>query len=351
MFRDRTRFPCSCNFQMTFAKKSINQDSKSAVDGVSDAEPTIRGFVDSASGNTVVSDMATTGRFADNFGVGCYIRLIDSISDAPQFHKIASFDNATSTFTLETTITGTPTTGANAWVLYGDIPIVYNALCTYTNNTVSLLSPSTSDIFTGNYFRLQTDNVGTRSYIIRSFDSVANTIDVHGLSGSDTSVRFEILKYNYDNESAIAYNGPVSNQTQRISYSIHLEDLTIPLAPIKSKRGGNIYDYPFVYVRFGNTDAMSRETLWTNNPSSKVRGSLFRVPIDSADENNTNFCTFKCEMEQVIKFKPADNMSFAIYLDDGTPLEFMDADTTSPAPPTPTLQVSALFSVTPLVKK
>ena len=76
---------------------------------------------------------------------------------------------------------------------------------------------------------------------------------------------------------------------------------------------------------------MVRDTLWTNNPNKNVRGSLFRVPVDSADENNTNFC-----------------MSFSIYLDDGTLLEFMDDDNLSPALPVPTLQVSAIFSITPI---
>ena len=347
-FRDRQRFPKPCDFTMTFARKSGNEDSLTAVDGVSNGEPTIQGEIKIATlgTNIVVSEPGTAGSLPDNFGVGCYIRLIDAKNN-PELIKIVSFDNASSTFTLESNISITPVTGPGLWVIYANKPLVYTGECDYKDNIVTLAVPFATDVFTGNYFRLQADDVGVRSRIIRSFSS-PTTLDVFGLTGSDMSVRYEIIAFNYDNDTSISYNGPLSNQTQRISYNVQLKNLTIPLAPLKNKRGGNIYDYPFVYVRFGNTDAMVRDTLWTNNPNKNVRGSLFRVPVDSADENNTNFCTFRCDMEQVIKFKPADNMSFSVYLDDGTLLEFMDDDNLSPALPVPTLQVSAIFSITPI---
>ena len=161
-------------------------------------------------------------------------------------------------------------------------------------------------------------------------------------------VQAEIIRYDKDNETSIAYNGGISNQTQYVPYEVKLESLIVPRKLIKYKLGGIINDYSHIYVRFGNSGNMSKDTLYTNNPSNRIRGSLFKVPIDNSDDNNFNFSTFKCDMTQLIKFRPADNMTFAIYMEDGTPLEFIDDDTVSPALPDQTIQVSAVFSVLPV---
>lgn len=53
----------------------------------------------------------------------------------------------------------------------------------------------------------------------------------------------------------------------------------------------------------------------------------------------------KCSMTQIVRISPYNSFKFGIYLPDGRPLELSISDTSSPTPPDPALQVSALFSL------
>ncbi len=156
----------------------------------------------------------------------------------------------------------------------------------------------------------------------------------------------EILAFSYDNCNPFEYDGSLVSQQQNVCYEVSLLNVTLPNLPLAVASGGRIAFYPYVYVTLSNsTGANGPNLLYSNNPNStKV---TFRAPV--YDVNSPLISTFVNidgrGMDQVMKFKPNDNMYFSVTLPNGQVYQTVITDTVSPARPNPYIQISAAFSI------
>jgi hypothetical protein len=171
-------------------------------------------------------------------------------------------------------------------------------------------------------------------------------------TGYESTMRAEILEFSYDNYNPFTYNGSLTSQQNLVCYEISLFDLVLPSVPLLNTGGGNIGNFPYVYVEISNISSSSsgnRNILYSNNPNSTF--ATFRCSVPSFD-NSEALASFPflsitpSNMQtQLIKFKPNDNLYFTVRMPNGeifTPLIF---DTVSPHQPLRFLQVSASFSL------
>lgn len=170
--------------------------------------------------------------------------------------------------------------------------------------------------------------------------------------------RMSVLRYKSDYAGTLSQlQGPWSSGNIRTRYIVSLLNIVLPNTPISSSKGGYITQYPFIYVKFRNASSGSNigesgieypEQLYSNNPS--IKGKTFRVVIDNTvDDQVTKFVSLRSgDMEQTQILSLHDNMEFAVYLPDGSLFETYQVDTTNPYPPNKDIQISALFSLTPI---
>jgi hypothetical protein len=157
---------------------------------------------------------------------------------------------------------------------------------------------------------------------------------------------YEILPFTKDNEVPFMYNGSTVSQQEMVCYEIELVDLVLPNKVLSN--GGRSIFYPFVYVELQNVSAPSAglvNILYSNNPHSTRK--LFRCPIDDMQHN---LCSPFIKIDsgrtkQTIKFKPNDNLHFAVYLPNGKLFKTLIPENYSPNVPNPIIQISALFAI------
>jgi hypothetical protein len=155
---------------------------------------------------------------------------------------------------------------------------------------------------------------------------------------------YEILSYYKDSFAPLIYSG--TQVQQEVCYEIQCVNLILPNVSVET--GGIIQSYPYFLVDFQNFTTSNGGTvnvIYSNNPNTTRR--LFKVPVTDITPSSLNsFVKLdKCYMAQIIKLTPYNSFKFGVYLPDGRPLVFSNKDTTSPLPPNPSLQVSALFSL------
>jgi len=151
-----------------------------------------------------------------------------------------------------------------------------------------------------------------------------------------------------ENATTLFYNGqPLSAQY----YKIGLKYLILPNRVLKVSRGGKLDVYPYVYVQLyndGNRGALN--VISSTNPNAAL--AIFKCPIDkNLYDMPGSFFTLKHPVkDQIIKFRPDQNIRIVITLPDGTTIQNSEADTLSPLFPNPLLQVNALFTLLPIDK-
>jgi len=184
------------------------------------------------------------------------------------------------------------------------------------------------------------DYTATLKYISGSEDGT------NVLNTSDLVRTYEILEYTRDNEVPFVYTGSTVSQQEMVCYEIELVDLVLPNLVLVN--GGRSAFYPFVYVELQNVSASGAgltNIIYSNNPNSTRK--LFRCPIDDLQSNLISpFIKIDSDgTRQTIKFKPNDNLHFAVYLPNGKLFKTLIQDTFSPDYPNPFVQISALFSI------
>jgi len=185
---------------------------------------------------------------------------------------------------------------------------------------------------------------------IISYDSVTKIVTVNPgfTSIPPSSAVYEILPFTIDNANPFVYTGSMVSQQEMVCYEIKLVNLVLPNRILSVGKGSLITFYPYVYVQLSNVSASgagSKNIIYSNNPNStKV---LFRAPI--TDVPNLTSSTFiKIDgdgMVQTIKFKPNDNLYFAVTLPSGEVFDTVLPEFVSPRIPNVLSQISAMFAI------
>lgn len=268
---------------------------------------------------------AGASQFADDFLNNMTITLTSGAFDGYSF-LITDWDNGT--------LTGTVTPG-------------------WTSLIVGTTNPSAADTFiitqpTANQYRTITEydtttRVGTVSAPF-TYTNVGGTTTAYAVGASDT---YAVLNFDRDNARALNYAKSVTLTQQPSCWEIRLVSLTLPNVPLETGHGGVIADYPFVYVVFrGVSDGSSGyNRISSNNPIVSNASVLFKAPVIYNYTSDRPFIVLDGHgMCQVTTFTPQTAYQFAVYLPNGE-LFRTRADTTSPTPPDPLLQITACFSI------
>lgn len=157
-----------------------------------------------------------------------------------------------------------------------------------------------------------------------------------------------ILPFTYDNLNPFVYTGSLTSQQDVVCYEIELLNLVLPNQTLAVGEGGLISYYPYVYVQLMNVDASGghlKNVIYSNNPYAT--NMMFRAAVD--DVPNPLTSTFiKIDGDgavQTVKFKPNDNLLFAVYMPDGEVFQTLEPEWYSPCIPNPKAQISAYFSI------
>jgi hypothetical protein len=190
----------------------------------------------------------------------------------------------------------------------------------------------------------------SRKIISSSYSSGNTTLTFYPplLATPTANTYFEMLNFSYDNFNPFTYTGSLVSQQDMVCYEVELLNLILPNEVLAVGEGGRIAFYPYVYVQISNVSSACgglKNIIYSNNPNAV--SAIFRVPID--DVINPLISTFiKVDgdgMVQTIKFKPNDNLYFSVFLANGELYETILPEYFSPAPPNPTSQISASFSI------
>ena len=132
-------------------------------------------------------------------------------------------------------------------------------------------------------------------------------------------------------------------------YAIRLQYINLPNKILNVVNGGALDNYPYIYIQiFNDGNRGSFQIMNSNNPNS-IRAT-FKVPINKYLYNiPTSFFTLKYTgPDQIILFRPDQDIRLTITLPDGTVLNFADEESFSPLSPNPFIQISTLFSLIPI---
>ena len=342
-----------------------------------------------------VMQLAVGSSAYDDYYVGCQIRLSGALPyPSGEIRTITNYVGATRTITVSPPFTPAPTAATdNYQIICGGVQKPKDSpacaqearrIIKYVDyrDTASLMTLSTIDfpasasdksgfytnlfIRVGGDLRQITDYVVTRnaSGVITSrvasvspnFSAVIPTPPFTITSGT-VSRPFSfalsnqevcILPFSYDNLNPFVYTGSLVSQQEVVCYEVELLNLVLPNQTLSVAGGGFISYYPYVYVQLMNVDASGghlKNIIYSNNPNST--NMLFRAAVD--DVPNPLTSTFiKIDGDgavQTIKFKPNDNLLFAVYMPDGEVFQTLEPEWYGPCIANPKAQISAYFSI------
>ena len=164
---------------------------------------------------------------------------------------------------------------------------------------------------------------------------------------NDNTDNIEFNTQAHENATTLFYNGLPS--TTASYYQIGLKYVIIPNQLMNVALGGYLDTYPYIYVQlFNEGNKGSLKTMNSNNPNSIL--AMFKMSIDrSLYDRPTSYYTLKTQSrEQIVKFRPDQDIRFRVTLPDGTIVANALDDNLTPLFPNPFLQVNALFTLFPL---
>jgi hypothetical protein len=277
------------------------------------------------------------------------------------YRKIINYDFTTQLATLESplpagwsindTYTLRQTVPFESWTLtvppYGNLIYIPYDPSQRLENYVSKYVYNTSSPID------QTNGISTSFYILKAEFVEINhivylqlTLAMNGKPFPVVGNTINIIGFLRDNFVPLNYNGSVVSQNETVCYEITLISLTLPNSPLIT--GARVMFYPYVYVEFANISTpsgSSKDIIYSNNP--QTNRALFIAPVtDASVPMNKGFVKIDAgAMTQTVKFKPNDGLRFSVYLPDGSLLQTVAVDYTSPYPPNNLVQVGAVFAI------
>ena len=228
----------------------------------------------------------------------------------------------------------------------GGLSSIISGAITTTTITLNAADSAVDDFYNGRFIRLIentnrppdgpevtaliTDYVGaTRVATVVIMDLSAFNVA--------TTLRYYIFPFSRDNYSYLNYVGFEANE--RSLYRISLNSLVLPNRLLNNPKGGRIVFYPYVYVVFSNKALGVSSLINSNNPNSHK--AVFRVPInDTPDPELASFLKLEARMVNTFEFNPFEDLTFEVYLPDGSLFTTTLQDTTPPELPEPLVQIS-----------
>lgn len=293
---------------------------------------------------------------ADNY----YVKYIIYNQTKNQWRPVISYDGFSRLAGIDISLPYGPISWANddTFLLRKELPLKFGAVSSILTSTTIKIPYNSSDNssdYVGSFIRFTNGTNENKICLITNYDVITSSppsstqyivITVNSILNIDTTPTYEILGFTRDNEVPFMYNGSIVSHQEMLCYEIELIDLTLPNKVLFN--GGRTSFYPYIYVELQNTSAPGSgftNIIYSNNPNSSRK--LFRCRIDDI-QNPLSSPFIKIDSDgtrQTIKFKPNDNLHFAVYLPNGELFRTLSPETYSPDVPNPFVQISALFSL------
>lgn len=276
-----------------------------------------------------------------NYRVGDY--LYDLTTN--EYSRITSYDPATGIAYVAGPTVGWSAT--DSFEIVGAPPAAVGTTGVASTSTSIVLGAAVAQLsaaqIVGSYVRLLP---GGQTARVVAYDATTMTATVSPAFVVGTSaVAFQLLAFSYDNFYPMTYVG--TRQYEILTYAVTLKCLTLPSSTLLN--GGTALAYPFVYVEFSPLNADVTNVWNSNNPHASR--TLFRasyVNYDrSASQPQSPFLHFVGnDMRQRVRFAAESSFNFRVTIPStGQTFQTVVGDTTSPTPPDPLAQITALFEL------
>lgn len=349
-YRNRVNYPNPNNFVVPISYPGRDSTAATAIDPIIDAIPYgLEGGVTQVSNDTSHIKLDANESSINNYYVNSILQISPNGSGT-EYSKIIAYDGSTKIATLETALSVASVPG-DAYYIRKTLPFFTGSVSntiTPTMTTISLNSAASSidNIYTNSYLRVTTGaNTGLVSRI-SNYSGSNRKVTLFTRMPNNFSVgdQIELLSYTRDNATSLLASGSVGNGGQSSYYELELLWISVPLASLSVGYGGNILNYPYIYVQLYNEGkGQSNQSLISNNPNSA--SALFKVPIGQID-STSNFLTLSGQgIKQVVQYTPDQDLRFAITLPNGNILTYVQNDNFSPLSPNPIIQVNAVFGM------
>ena len=163
---------------------------------------------------------------------------------------------------------------------------------------------------------------------------------------SDSTHKFEILNWSYDNSYDLNYSGALLTQPEMVC--IELLNIILPNKTLNTQYGSRIAYYPYVYVELSNVSSGGSgltNIIYSNNPNSTKM--VFRACVDDMNQPlNSAFVKIDGDrMVQMMKFQANSTIRFRVTLPNGELFRVNDPEYFSPNQPNAKNQITALFAI------
>lgn len=398
-YRNRHLYPNPCSFVIPFTDAARKDSGLNADDPVFLGYPFVVGIVNTINGDTLQnfnpnpplppnydSNTSVGGNtLQPNYYINYYIQIYKNVGITPgndyYISKITGNTPSSGTFAMTIYPAITIATPNHVFRIRQDSPILANYLqAGGSSNTAVLSSDANPDYgyydgcmiifyYINDITRILDKKIITNyngNTKVATLDSSVNIVVISSgppLVTADPTAAgtpFEIVKFSYDNLNPLRYSGSRSIN-QAVCFDILLLHLVVPYNPqnntlnVLGGVGGNLRNYPYLYVHFYNDNNHSHTTLYGNNPNADV--ATFKVTLDNPifpaiqalqSAPTGQFLIFNninVSAPQNLKLTTLESLRFRVTLPNGDDLIYSIPDYYSPLPPNPRVQFSAMIAI------
>lgn len=351
-YRNRNTYPNVCDFVVEMNTISQSNNPDSAKDPILLSFPYETNLLQGGSTITQIVLSIESSNII-NFYKNSYLEI------AGNYRRITAYNPSTKV----ATVTPAFPVAYPALTLYTiryELPILtgVTSAAALTTNTIvlSLAASSENNFYVGTWVFVPgaTPPSSYQWYRITAYDGVTRTATIAGNFTSiiGIGINFQILRFSYDNVKSLKYYGTETNTNNPITTQISLVNLIVPNLEVANGYGGNLQNYPFLYVCLYSEKGITyNNPIISNTPASDK--ALFKVPVTYLQ--STSFLTLGYSgMTQFINFRTNDDLRLQILLPDGSPLQFETGNVNLfspglPIPSNPITQIQAIFEVQRIV--
>lgn len=162
------------------------------------------------------------------------------------------------------------------------------------------------------------------------------------------SYYYQILPFYRDGYVSMDYRGTTVSSNQMVCYQLSVNTLILPNQILNLPFGALTSSYPYVLLEITNETASSghnKSIIYSNNPNT-INATFVCSISDVNSPTITKFININSDRSnQILKFKPNDNLKFRISMPDGRTFETEIKDYLPPLAPNPLLQINCLIEI------
>jgi hypothetical protein len=356
-YRDRISYPSVADFVIPTNGLSSRNTPDTANDPVILAFPYEASLTSGGSTTTQIA-LSVLASSISNFYQNSYLEI------AGEFRLCTAYDSSTQFATVTPAFSVAPV-AITPYTIRFNLPVDLNGAKVYQSVT-SNNAVTTSEIYLP-AIASNKDNAYVNNYVflpgatppdtfqykrIISYNGTTKRVVIQGVFNSPVTAGtvVEVLRYSYDNVQHLRFYG-TDTTNNPVCTSIVLTNLIVPNLPIIGSYGGNLQNYPFMYVAvYSDKGCTFSYQMASNSPVASK--ALFKVPITFLQ--GLSFLTLGYSgMTQFVNFKANDSLRITIFLPNGdlfipqsnNPFTYFETYKQFPIPSDPLVQLQAIFEV------